>query len=777
MCPRLLRRLWRLLKVVWRKGSVPGIWKKADGVFIPKEKVSKSVGQFRTISLLNVEGKIFNAILAKRLTRYITENKYLDISVQKGGVPGFSGCLEHISAITQLIREARVNQGELSVVWLDMANAYGSIPHKLIEKALNHYHVPESVTSMIIGYLCGTQIRFRVADKVTRWQPLEKGIVTGCTISVVLFVMGFNLIVEAVKQETRGPKTASGIRLPSNRGFMDDLTLTTVSPIQSRWMLATLDELVTWARMQFKAKKSRCLVIRKGKVTNRFALHVQGVAIPSLMECPIKCLGKWFDSTLKDKGNVQSIKDQLRQGLLLIDKTCLPGKFKCWLYQYGLLPRLLWPLTLYEITTSVVEGLERTINRSIRRWLGLPPSFTSIGLYGRSNQLQLPLSSFVEEFKVAKARLVVTLKESKDDFIRKAGIETRTGRKWSASQAVSLAESRLAHSDIVGNLAVGRQGLGMQKSVSWKGASAKERRGLIQAEVRAMEEEDRKAKAVQLGSQGAWTAWVTEKRVLKWSDMWKYEPIRISFLLRSVYNTLPSPANLYQWKLREDPNCILCGRKGTMAHILSSCTVSLSQGRYRWRHDTVLRQLSHYLEKERSKVRKVDKNNLIYIQFVKGGEGDVVTSVKQKRGSLFDQSETWEMRVDLDKRLVFPEVVQTTLRPDIVLFSRQRKLIVLVELTVPWETRVESAHELKTSKYAELLGECRAKGWRAWLFPVEVGTRGFAAPSLSRLLSELGLSGRMKRVAVQNVCQAAERASSWLWLRREELSWKPSTGS
>lgn len=35
-------------------------------------------------------------------------NGYIDISVQKGGVPGFSRCPEHTSAITQLIREARI---------------------------------------------------------------------------------------------------------------------------------------------------------------------------------------------------------------------------------------------------------------------------------------------------------------------------------------------------------------------------------------------------------------------------------------------------------------------------------------------------------------------------------------------------------------------------------------------------------------------------------------------------------------------------------------------
>jgi len=42
----------------------------------------------------------------------MVKNKYVDTSVQKGGIPGFSGCC-------QLIREAKGNKGNLMVVWLD----------------------------------------------------------------------------------------------------------------------------------------------------------------------------------------------------------------------------------------------------------------------------------------------------------------------------------------------------------------------------------------------------------------------------------------------------------------------------------------------------------------------------------------------------------------------------------------------------------------------------------------------------------------------------------
>ena len=69
------------------------------------------------------------AILAKRLTSFLTGNTCIDTSVQKEGVSLFSSCIEYTSAITQLIREAKEGRKDLTVVWLDLVSAYGSIPH------------------------------------------------------------------------------------------------------------------------------------------------------------------------------------------------------------------------------------------------------------------------------------------------------------------------------------------------------------------------------------------------------------------------------------------------------------------------------------------------------------------------------------------------------------------------------------------------------------------------------------------------------------------------
>lgn len=85
---------------------------------------------------------------------------------------------------------------------------------------------------------------------------------------------------------------------------------------------------------------------------------------------------------------------------------------------------------------------------------------------------------------------------------------------------------------------------------------------MIQAEVQAQEEKRRMSRAVEQGSQGAWTKWDLPKRKIAWVELWRLEPYRISYLLQSVYDTLPSPSHLHTWGLREDLPASFVVREG-----------------------------------------------------------------------------------------------------------------------------------------------------------------------------------------------------------------------
>ncbi len=205
-CPLLLKRLSELLQTLWKKKLEPGLWTLAEGCFVPKELNSTRLEQFREISLLDVEGKIFWSIIAKRLTAYLLANELIDPSVQKEEVPGYSSCLEHRAVISQLINDAKSNNNTLSVVWLDLTKAYPSVPHRLIRKALDHYRVPSAIVELVMAHMDALQMRFTVGSVTTKWQRLEKGIMTGCTISVALFIAAMNLLLKAGGMHCRGRK-------------------------------------------------------------------------------------------------------------------------------------------------------------------------------------------------------------------------------------------------------------------------------------------------------------------------------------------------------------------------------------------------------------------------------------------------------------------------------------------------------------------------------------------------------------------------------------------
>ena len=46
-------------------------------------------------------------------------------------------------------KRSQRDERDLTGVWLDLANAYGTVPHKLIEAALEHYHIPEKIARIV----------------------------------------------------------------------------------------------------------------------------------------------------------------------------------------------------------------------------------------------------------------------------------------------------------------------------------------------------------------------------------------------------------------------------------------------------------------------------------------------------------------------------------------------------------------------------------------------------------------------------------------------------
>jgi len=109
------------------------------------------------------------------------------------------------------------------------------------------------------------------------------------------------------------------------------------------------------------------------------AFFINGEAIPTVSEKPVKSLGRWYDGDLKDTVRVGEVRRQAVEGLKSTNSCALPGKLKLWCFQFGLLPRLLWPLAVYEVSLTTVGKLEALLSSYIRR----SSCLSRVGLYSK----------------------------------------------------------------------------------------------------------------------------------------------------------------------------------------------------------------------------------------------------------------------------------------------------------------------------------------------------------------------------------------------------------
>lgn len=348
------------------------------------------------------------------------------------------------------------------------------------------------------------------------------------------------------------------------------MTITTTQPC-TRCPLEKLQN--KSSKHEWRLNPALSLLLKATLQNEQFHIGIE--PLPTILEKPIKSLGQWYNADLRDTQQLEQ-PQQDTVGLKQINNTALLGKLKLWCFQFGLLPRLVWPITMYEVWLSHANGLERLINSHVGKWLGLPRCLSSAGLYGN----------------------------------------------WAVCQSEG---GHVSH--------------------------------IIQKEEAA-----RCSKAVAQAGQGCWMKWEsTEKWKLTWNEIRTMESNRLSFIIRSTYNVLPSPANLSIW-LGGDPSCPLCTAPATLQHLLVGWKTSLAQGRYSWRHNRVLGSWTWAQEgiHQYPALKQPASAPTTSIQ-----EGDKLKASRSPLdlGSLKAATD-WLMQENRRQRLVFPsEIAVSTLRP------------------------------------------------------------------------------------------------------------------
>ena len=448
-----------------------------------------------------------------------------------------------------------------------------------------------------------------------------------------------------------------------------------------------------------------------------------------------------------------------------------------WILHHLLIPRVRWPLQIYEVPISTVTKMDQKMSVYVRSWLKLHHTLTNLALFSKVSPCPLPLKSLVSVFKSAKVSGHLLLRDSDDKFISSDPPSLKSGA-WSVSDAVKEAESCLLQNKIIGYHQSGRAGFGSIKSAPSPPKNTYAFRKLISETVVKCDESKDLARAVQLHLQGYWTSWCSfVKNNLSWKSMLLVPEPLLKFMISATFGTLPSPSNLKRWKIPNvEPSCFLCKKPTcTIAHILSGCKVSLKQGRYDFRHNSILVGIISFIKPLLSS-KAVPKPSIgtLKSSFIPAGKSKLPFQKSSAcPNGVLDLASDWRLLSDLDSNLVFPPfITTTTLRPDIVIFSKCIRTVVIIELTSPCEENMSERHSDKVLKYTSLCTAASHNDWSVHFFAVEVGARGYCAESMRFAFLGLGMSRKHTKLALKELSSISVRCSFIIWMSKDSYSWE-----
>ena len=231
------------------------------------------------------------------------------------------------------------------------------------------------------------------------------------------------------------------------------------------------------------------------------------------------------------------------------------------------------------------------------------------------------------------------------------------------------------------------------------------------------------------------------------SYLWDIPRGILKFAMNAGLNTLPTLDNLRRWGKRVNDRCPFCGNVQTLLHVLSNCSVSLDQGRYTWRHNSVLSSIIGV-------VRPLLESSFTLFSDLPGCEAPHGGTIP-------------------------PHILATNLRPDLFIVSETKAMAIVFELTCPWDSNIKRSHDFKEGKYAPLVADLSQR-FTVYHFSVEISVRGQISKENRNRIKEFVYRactnpGKLARNVEQCASKASLLSSFSIFHARKEPSWTSPT--
>jgi len=190
---------------------------------------------YRPITLLSVQGKVFDHVLLARIQPLIDLTHRPE---QSSFVAGRS-TIDAILALRLLSELHREFDHPLDVVYLDIKAAFDSMDRHALWKALRSRGVPAILLDLISALHDGTAVRVCVGQKLSGHLLTTSGVRQGCVLVPSLFCIAIDWILRHV---TSRPRITVDQQHFTDLVYVDDTTFLVDSPTQASCCLSSFSE-------------------------------------------------------------------------------------------------------------------------------------------------------------------------------------------------------------------------------------------------------------------------------------------------------------------------------------------------------------------------------------------------------------------------------------------------------------------------------------------------------------------------------------------------------
>lgn len=227
-------------------------------IVIPKEgKDPSHRGNYRPISLLNVDIKIFSKILANRLLNFLPSIVSPD---QVGFIPGCEARDNTSKAINihYLTTQTKQNGFFLS---LDAEKAFDRVSWDYMTAVLQAIGLGPRMIGLILALYGNPSAKVRVNGTLSDAFPIRNGTRQGCPLSPILFVLTLEPFLHKLKLNP----DIKGIKSPEKEykyaAYADDILMFLTQPTMTLPVLAEFKHFQTLSNLKINLTKSFALNI------------------------------------------------------------------------------------------------------------------------------------------------------------------------------------------------------------------------------------------------------------------------------------------------------------------------------------------------------------------------------------------------------------------------------------------------------------------------------------------------------------------------------------